>query len=143
MRIRKFIYFKKCLRIMTFSEFNSHSNPLFIDLKLLKVRDIIKFHQLKLVYGFYNNLLPTELQNLFVLDSDVHNYETRSATHHLLHIPRINTSSFGNKSIKYTCPISWNFIAEHGISIDNNLYNNVVVDKIYNHFQFTRKFCNL
>ena len=45
---------KKCLRIMTFSDFNSHTNHLFIDLKLLKVRDIIKSQQLKLVYEFYN-----------------------------------------------------------------------------------------
>ena len=36
------ILLKKCLRIMTFSDFNSHTNPLFIDFKLLKVRDIIK-----------------------------------------------------------------------------------------------------
>ena len=57
---------KKCIRIMTFSDFNSHTNPLFIDLKLLKVRDIIKTQQLKLVYNFYNNSLPTDLKNLFV-----------------------------------------------------------------------------
>ena len=38
---------KKCLRILTFSDFNSHTNPLFIELELLKVRDIIKSHQLK------------------------------------------------------------------------------------------------
>ena len=30
---------EKCLRIMTFSDFYSHTNTLFIDLKLLKVRD--------------------------------------------------------------------------------------------------------
>ena len=33
---------KKCLRIVTFSDFNSHTNPLFIDIKLLKVSDIMK-----------------------------------------------------------------------------------------------------
>ena len=32
---------KKCLRILTFSDFNSHTNPLFLQLKLLKVCDII------------------------------------------------------------------------------------------------------
>ena len=30
---------KKCIRIMTFADFNSHTNPLFINLKLLKVCD--------------------------------------------------------------------------------------------------------
>ena len=57
---------------MTFSDFNSHTNQLFIDLKLLKVRDIIKSQQLKLVYDFYNNVLPTDLQNLFTFSSDIH-----------------------------------------------------------------------
>ena len=33
---------KKCLRSMTFSDFNSHTNPLFLQLKPLKVHDIIK-----------------------------------------------------------------------------------------------------
>ena len=31
---------KKCVRIMSFSDFNSHTNQLFVDLKLLKVRNI-------------------------------------------------------------------------------------------------------
>ena len=62
---------KKCLRIMTFSDFNSHTNPLFLQLKLLKVCDIIKQQQLKLVYEFYKNLLPTDLQSIFELNSDI------------------------------------------------------------------------
>ena len=40
---------QKCLRIMTFSDFNRPTNQLFIDLKLLKVWDVIKSQQLKLV----------------------------------------------------------------------------------------------
>ena len=33
---------KKCVRIITFSDFDSHANPLFIDLEILKVHDVIK-----------------------------------------------------------------------------------------------------
>ena len=36
---------KKCVRIITFSDFNSHTNPLFIQLKILKLRDVIKLQQ--------------------------------------------------------------------------------------------------
>ena len=63
---------KKCLRIMTFSAFNSHTNQLFIVLKLVKVCDIIKSQQLKLVYDFYNNVLPTDIQHLFTFSRDIH-----------------------------------------------------------------------
>ena len=129
---------KKCLRIMTFSDYNSHTNPLFINLKLLKVRDIIKSQQLKLVYEFYKNLLPTDLQGLFEFDSDVHLYQTNSASKHLLHIPRIFTATYGNKSIKYHCPIVWNSTVKNNIAIDNDIKNNVAIDQIHNVFHFKR-----
>ena len=46
---------KKCIRILTFSPFNSHTSDLFKNLKILKVRDIIKMHQLKLAFDIFNN----------------------------------------------------------------------------------------
>ena len=53
---------------MTFSGFNSHTNPLFIDLKLLKVRDIIKSQQLKIMYELFSNVLHSS----FDLNRDIH-----------------------------------------------------------------------
>ena len=38
---------KRCIRIMTFYDPRSYTNPLFIKLKVLKVREIIKLQQLK------------------------------------------------------------------------------------------------
>ena len=35
---------------MTSSDFNSHTSPLFIELRLLKIRDIIKCQQLHELY---------------------------------------------------------------------------------------------
>ena len=80
---------------MTFSDFHCHTNPIFLE---LKVREIIKSQQLKLSYEFYKNQLPTTIQNLFQLVKDIHTYGTKSATRHLLHIPQIHTTSYGNKS---------------------------------------------
>ena len=40
---------KKCVTIMSFAPFNAHTNDLFIELGLLKVRDIISISQLILV----------------------------------------------------------------------------------------------
>ena len=127
---------------MTFADFNCHTSPLFINLKLLKIHDIIKIQQLKLVYSFYTNLLPSELKNLFVLSNDIHNHATKSISQNLLHIPRINTSTYGNKSIKYTGSIVWNFVAKNGIAIDNNPVRNIIIAQIHNGFQFSRIFKN-
>ena len=103
---------------MTFSDSKSHTNPLFIDLKLLKVRDIIKSQHLKLVYELFKNVLPDYLHSLFDLSRDIHdlhglfdlsrdihttNLELKSAQKYLLYIPSIKTVTYGNKSIKYHC----------------------------------------
>ena len=93
---------------MTFSDFRCHTTPLFAKLKILKARDVIKLQQLKLIYEFKQDLLPDDLQSLFKLDTDVHNYETCSSSKKLLHIPEIHSLTYGNKSIKYHCPYLWN-----------------------------------
>ena len=125
---------KKCLRIMSFSDFNSHTNPLFIELKLLKVRDIIKLHQLKLVYDFVNKTIPTDLQNLFALSKNIHttNLQLNSARKSLLHIPSIKTFTYGNKSIKFHCAELWNNTFKKGIRIDNISKNNIELYQIMN-----------
>ena len=127
---------KKCVRIMTFSDFNSHTNSLFIDLKLLKVRDIIKSQQLKLVFEFNNNLLPHDLMKLFKLDRDIHNYETSSSFKNLLHIPVIHTTNYGNKSIKYHCPLIWNNLVNNPLFI--NEITIVSLENIMNIHHFKR-----
>ena len=133
---------KKCLRIMTFSDFNSHTNPLFIDLKLLKVRDIIKLNQLKLVYEFYKNALPIDLHNLFNFNCDIHktNLELNSVRKQYLHIPSINTTSYGNKSLRYHCASLWNNTFKQGIVMDENSNHNKTLNQILNTSHFKKIF---
>ena len=45
---------KKCLRIINFSPMNSHTNILFLNNKILKLYDIIKLQQMKLVFRYSN-----------------------------------------------------------------------------------------
>ena len=101
---------KKCLRIMSFSPFNSHTNQIFQDLKLLKVRDVIKYHQLKLVRDFYEKSLPNELLPIFQLSKDIHttSQTLNSAYNNLLFIPSFKSMTYGKKSIRYSCPKLWN-----------------------------------
>ena len=127
--------------IMTFSDFHCHTNPIFLELKLPKVNEIIKSQQLKLSYEFYKNQLPTAIQSLFQLVKDIHTYETNSATRQLLHISQIHTTSYGNKSLKYHCPTLWNSTIKNNIAIDNNVNTNIHIDSILNlhHFKIILK----
>ena len=123
---------KKCVRILKFAPFNSHTNHLFIDLKFLKVKDIINVHQLKLVYDYFTNNLPIDLTSLFSLSSDTHttNLELNSARKSLFHISKINTETYGNRSIKHHCATLWNETFKNGIAINSDPPRNLSVTDI-------------
>ena len=50
---------KRAIRIITCSRYNAHYEPLFKELKLLKVEDILKLQQLKLYYKLVHRQLPS------------------------------------------------------------------------------------
>ena len=127
---------------MTFADFNANTNQIFINVGLLKVRDInpiIKCNQLKLVYNFFNKDLPTDLMTLFQSSAAAHTtkLQLNSNIKSLLFVPRIRTQSYGNQSLKYRCPQLWNEFFATGIAIDNVSANNVTFDKLKSgkHFQ--------
>ena len=69
---------QKCIRVINHAPFNSHTNNLFEENKLLKLDDIIKVEQLKLVFLFKNGNLPKELNTLFKLN--INTYNTQNAS---------------------------------------------------------------
>ena len=69
---------KKAVRIITKSAYNSHSDPLFKTLGLLKIHDIYKCNVLKYFYQHCHYQLRFFLQNIdFKPRSDIHEYNTR------------------------------------------------------------------
>ena len=95
---------KKCVRILSFADFDSHAHPLFIDLKIIKIAEVIKLQQLRLVYESYHNLVPDDLRTLFQ-----RSYDSHSTTHPLLRsdhngcltVPSIKTVHHGIKLLRY------------------------------------------
>ena len=123
----------KCVRIMTFAPFNSNTDESYINLGLLKVREVIKTNQLKVVYDFYDKKLPDDLMSLFVLSSNVHatNQALNSAINHLIHIPSFDTITYGRNSIKYRCAQIWNSMFPTGlIQVDADRQNDIHLSKI-------------
>ena len=66
-------------------------------------REIITLNQLKVVYDFTQNSLPTDLVNLFSFSGDVHKVprEVNSTVNKLIYIPRVNSTTYGINSISY------------------------------------------
>ena len=118
---------------MTFAPFNAHTNPIFQDLELLKVQDVIKTQQLQLVFDFHRSCLPDDLMDLFQLTSDVHTTSLvlNSANRNLLHLPPFKTMTYGKKSIRYQCPKIWNFTFKNGtLQIDSDRSKDKKLDSI-------------
>ena len=124
---------RKCIRIMTFAPYNSHSNDLFMELSLMKVRDLISLSQLKIVFDFKNSSLPSDLMSLFQLSSNAHttHRELNSTVNNLFYIPKAKTSTYGLHSIRYQCPKLWNKVFKKGfIQVDDDKKNNIRLSDI-------------
>lgn len=117
---------------MTFAPFGAPTNIIFQDLELLKVKDIIKLQQLKLVHGFYEESLPEDLMSLFTLSKEYSTSQVLTSEYNnLLFIPKFNSVTYGKKSLKYHCAKLWNETFKTSfICVDENKNNNVKVTEI-------------
>ena len=70
---------KRVMRVVSNSKYNSHTEPLFKKLKLLKLTDIFNCQQIKFYHKYLNNKLPVYFTDIFTrLNDSTHNYSTRN-----------------------------------------------------------------
>ena len=105
---------KKIVRNLKCAKYNSHTDPIFKQLRLLKVEDIFKLKgaliYLKTLTGNTSDFLQTELQ----LNNIYHTHNTRQAQ--LVHFNHV-TSNYDKQSINYKI--------HHIIyELKNNIYKN-------------------
>ena len=93
--------------MMTFNSLTTSSNPLFIELKLLKLNDI---YNLKVGLAMRQMVREKSLATYDIsLISTSHHYSTRSSSKYNCFIPFVRTN-IGKSLIKYQGPIIWNSI---------------------------------
>ena len=102
---RIFLLQKKVLRIISKSSFDAHTDPLFIQLKILKFDDIYKFQILKFMFLYKNKVLPDLFKEMFSLRSEVHSYNTRNSNSFHTFSCRTNIRKF---SIRFQGPLLFN-----------------------------------
>ena len=92
----------RILRVMDSSPLNntSHTADIRKSLGILSVKDQIKAQLSSFMWDFDHNLLPTHLSKSFLRASNVHNYNTRTASRGYLYLKKVTTTSFGVKSFK-------------------------------------------
>ncbi len=106
----------KIVRITSLSKYNAHTEPIFKSLKLLKLTDILKLHELKFYYKYTNNKLPLYLSNLhFVQNAERHNHFTRAQCNLYMMTPK---PEYARYCIRYRIPL---IINESPPEIINNV----------------------
>ena len=115
---------KNAARIMTFSEFKAHSEPLFKQLEILKFTDNITLYNCILVHDYLHGNLPDAFFETFKRINETHNHSTRQACNGMLSIPKYNSTEYGLKCIYKKCINSWNDITtEININESNKFAN--------------------
>ena len=99
---------KKCVRLMTFSDYHAHSNPLFVNLNILKIHDLVKLSNVNLIHDILNSNCPARVSTIFSLDFYQHDYTTRGKNINLLSRPYARTTTYGIKSVTYNSIVLWN-----------------------------------
>jgi hypothetical protein len=85
-----FILQKKIVRLITFSDYNDHTNSLFLKLKIIKMYDLVHLVTAMFMYDFHYGILPTSFDTFFL---DIkHSHDTRLASGSSYSIPKIRTN---------------------------------------------------
>ena len=67
---------KKAVRLISFAHYQADSNPLFKNLKLLKLTDIVKYNNILFVHNTINNNSPRTFQDYFIFNETNHQHQT-------------------------------------------------------------------
>ena len=95
---------QKAIRIITASSYISDTEPLFKQLNLLKVEDILTLQELKFYFKYNQGILPKYLQNWnFIPNSKIRNHNTRKIT--TLHTFKTKHEFSPKKHLNINCHI--------------------------------------
>ena len=92
---------KQAIRTICFTTFNAHTEPLFKQLNILKLSDIMLTRSLKFYYRYSKNELPGYFKQMFSPILATHPYATRNRNVPLIPAPSYNLTK---KRIRYYIP---------------------------------------
>ena len=121
---------KKIVRIMTFSSYYAHTAPIFRDLEILTIDQLIVHRIGTVMYKFNYGLLPDVLNTMYRKNCEIHSYNTRSKD-----MFRISsgTQAFSNISARIWNSLMVNLEIDVSLikfkSLKQYLLNNVLIIK--------------
>ena len=103
---------KKAVRLMSFSPKDAPSSPIFKNLNILKLEDLITTNNIIFVHKTLNKMTPSHFGNYFEPHVPNHNHGTRNNPSSEYSIPpgSVSLDNILIGSIKYKCAQDWNDI---------------------------------
>ena len=102
---------RKAIRLITFSNFDAHTSPLFAKLNLLKLQDNLKLQTLFFMQQFNTGKLPKIFDSFFVKTSCKDSVIICSTSRFTFYLPKIWTN-YGKFNIWFNGPKLWNELDE-------------------------------
>lgn len=121
---------KKAIRKISFAHFEAHSAPLFKELGILQLPDIMRLNNITFVHNVMNNKAPKTFKDYFNLQP-LHSHDTVRNPNSVYSIPKgsleLPTTNLmvGRKGIKYACANTWNITLKELVRIHPTHANNV------------------
>ena len=101
---------KKVIRLIASVPRYEHTKPLFQQLDILPLPQLIEFRMIMFLYKYENNKVPCVINNIFTRNREVHTYNTRNANNFI--IPPIKVECF-RRSFTYNAIITYNKFINH------------------------------
>lgn len=102
-----YILQKRAVRIITSSNFNERSSPLFVKLRTLPLYDLVNLNVLMFMFKFHNGLLPSIFNDMFRTNAQTHNYNTRNSNNLCQPLSRLTSRK---QTLRFTGVKEWNSV---------------------------------
>ena len=108
---------KKIVRIICHKGPSEHTDPLFKELRLIKLYDINTYLMGRFMYRYHICQVPESFGSYFPLINDIHSHDTRQ--NEGLYVHQVKTN-LGKMSLKYRGPFIWNCLLHLKINPDSS-----------------------
>ena len=103
----------KVIRIIKGEDVDAHSSPLYKELEILKVKDLLHFRNVSLMWDYDHNELPANFKDFFTYANKIHDYQTRfSCAGKLCKNIKFNSKRNGINSFAFNGPKTINAIKD-------------------------------
>ena len=130
---------KRAIRLITKSNYNSHTSPLFGKCKIMKLPDLFEYEVATFMHKYVNHKLPISFQGVFSKNQDLNtNCQTRQ--YNLLHIKQCSSVRSSRLPL-FNFPRIWNKFSTHKANISYGAFKKKVKNSLLSSYS-SAVFCS-